>query len=150
MRHLKNSSSLSSPNRRFSRNVVLYLPALSVACLLGTYLDLIFVGKQWYAFPIRPFPDLFSINIAFTLLILPICTWLFLFIIGKMPAWSRPVFILLLAIFAAIIEKLSMLWGFFSHTEQWSPIYSLIGYFLFLFLIWKVFNWGKRRNGSPL
>ncbi|MCG7334672.1 hypothetical protein MHZ95_05165 [Sporosarcina sp. ACRSM] len=148
MKHLKSSNLRQSPKRRFSRNVLLYLPALVVACLLGTYLDLIFVGINMYSFPVRPFPDIFSINIAFTLLILPFYTWLFLFIIDNMPKWGRLVFIFLLAIFAAIIEKLAVQWGFFSHTDQWNSSYSLVGYFLFLILMWKIFNWSKGRIGN--
>lgn len=143
MKHLKSSNSQQSPKRRFSRNVLLYLPALVVACLLGTYLDLIFVGKSMYSFPVRPFPDVFSINIAFTLLILPFCTWLYLFIIGKIPAWSRPVFILLLSILASAMEKISVQWGFFNHTDQWKHGYTFVGYFVFLVLIRKIFKWGK-------
>ena len=94
----KNSSSLQSPKHRFSRKVILYLPALLVASLVGTYLDLFLVGRRLYTFPMRPLPDVFSINIAFTLFILPVLTWIFLLIIEKMPVWGRPIFILLLSI----------------------------------------------------
>jgi hypothetical protein len=63
-----------------------------------------------------------------------------------MPIWGRPIFIFLLAILAAIIEKLAVQWGFLSHTDQWDSSYSLVGYFLFLILIWKIFNWCKERE----
>ncbi len=143
MRHLKNSNSLQSPKRRFSRNVSIYLPAIVVASLLGTYLDLVFVGIDMYEFPIRPFPDVFSINIAFTLLILPFFTWLFLFIAAKMSKWGRLVFILLLSILASAMEKMAVRWGFFYHTDQWDHSYSFVGYFIFLVLIGKIFKWRK-------
>lgn len=150
MKHLKSSSLQQSPKRRFLRNASLYIPVLLVASLLGTYLDLFFVGNNMYAFPVRPFPAVFSINIAFTLLILPFFTWFFLFIIEKLSMWGRPVFILLLSILAPIMEKFAVHWGFFSHSDHWNPVYSLVGYFLFLILIWKFFNWSKARNGNSL
>ena len=146
MIHLKTSKSPLSPKRGFLRNAVLYLPAILIASLVGTYLDLIFVGKSLYAFPIRPFPDVFSINIAFTLLILPFSTWIFLLIVAKMPRWSRFVFILLLSILASVMEKMSVQWGFFHHTAHWNHSYSFVGYLIFLVLIWKIFKWGKRPN----
>lgn len=143
MKHLKNSNLPQSPKRRFSRKVISYLPVLLVASLIGTYLDFIFVGKDLYTFPKRPFPDVLSINIAFTLFLLPFSTWIFLLIIEKMPVWSRLIFILLLSILASIMEKFAEQWGFFSPSNQWNPIYSLIGYFLFLLLMWGFFSWSN-------
>ena len=35
------------PKRRFSRNAFLYFPSILFASLLGTYLDLYFVGKTF-------------------------------------------------------------------------------------------------------
>lgn len=51
--------------------------------LLGTYLDLYFVGKGLYEFPTRPLSPIFSINIAFTLIALPLFTMVFLLICSK-------------------------------------------------------------------
>lgn len=143
MKRLKTLSSRQSPKRQFSRNAFLYFPAILFATLLGTYLDLLFVGKKLYEFPIRPFSEIFSINIAFTLIILPILTGVFLYLCDKMPKWNRLVFILFLSVIVPIIEKMSVKWGFFYPKDQWNHIYSFIGYFLFLVLIWKIFEWGK-------
>ena len=143
MKHLKNSSSPRLPKRQFSRNAFLYLPSILFASLLGTYLDLYFVGKQFYEFPVRPFPDVFSINIAFTLIILPLLIWLFLYLADKMSKWSRLVFTLFLSALVPFIEKKSVQLGFFHHGDQWNHLYSFIGYFLFLVLIWKIFKWVK-------
>ncbi len=146
MKHLKGSNSPLLPKRRFLRNAFLYLPSILFASLLGTYLDLYFVGKQVYEFPIRPFPEVFSINIAFTLIILPLSMWIFLFLVDKMLIWSRLVFILILSIFAPTMEILAVRLGFFRHGDQWNHVYSFFGYFMFLLLIWMIFKRGKRER----
>ncbi len=143
MKHLKGSNSQLLPKRRFLRNAFLYFPPILYASLLGTYLDLYFVGKHVYEFPIRPFPEVFSINIAFTLFILPLTIWAFLFLVDKMLIWSRLVFILILSIFAPTMEILAVRLGFFRHGDQWSHVFSFFGYFMFLLLIWMIFKWGK-------
>lgn len=148
MKHLRDSSSPRLPKRQSSRNAFLYLPSILFASLLGTYLDLYFVGKQFYAFPVRPFPDVFSINIAFTLVILPIGIGLFLYMADNMSNWSRLVFTLILSALVPFIEKKSVQLGFFHHGDQWHPLYSFIGYFLFLVLIWKIFKWVKLGVGK--
>ena len=114
-----------------------------MASLLGTYLDLYFVGKQLYEFPVRPFPDVFPINIVFTLIILPMLIGLYLYLVDKMSKWSRLIFTFFLSALVPFIEKKSMQLGLFYHENQWNHIYSFIGYFLFLLLIWKIFEWVK-------
>ena len=131
------------PKRLSSRNGFLYLPSILVASLLGTYLDLYFVGRNFYVFPVRPFPDVFSINIAFTLIILPLLIWLYLYLVDKMSKWSSFIFTLFLSALVPFIEKWSVQLGFFHNGNQWNHIYSFIGYFLFLLLIWKIFEWVK-------
>ena len=145
MKLSKNSNSRLLPKRQSSHNAFLYLPSILVASLLGTYLDLYFVGKHFYEFPVRPFPDVFSINIAFTLIILPILIWLYLFLVDKMSKWSRLIFTFFLSALVPFIEKKSMEFGFFYHENQWNHIYSFIGYFLFLVLIRKIFEWVKSK-----
>jgi hypothetical protein len=144
VKHLKNSSSQRLPKQQSTRNAFLFLPSILFASLLGTYLDLYFVGKHLYEFPNRPFPEVFSINIAFTLVILPLGIWLFLYLVDEMSKWGRLVFTLFLSAVVPFIEKKSMQLGFFHHDDQWNQIYSFIGYFLFLFLIWKIFKWSKK------
>ncbi|MEK4403692.1 CBO0543 family protein [Sporosarcina sp. FSL K6-6792] len=143
VKHLKGLNSPLSRKRLSSRNAFLYLPSILVASLLGTYLDLYFVGKQLYQFPVRPFPDVFSINIVFTLIILPMLIGLYLYLVDKMSKWSRLIFTFFLSALVPFIEKKSMQLGFFYHENQWNHIYSFIGYFLFLLLIWKIFEWVK-------
>ena len=50
---------------------------------MGTYLDLYFTGKGLYSFPIRPLSSIFSINIAFTLVGLPLLTSIYLYFSNK-------------------------------------------------------------------
>jgi len=126
----------------------LYLPSILVASLLGTYLDLYFVGKHFYEFPLRPLPDVFSINIAFTLIILPLLIWLYLFLVDKMSKWSRIIFTLFLSALVPFIEEKAMQLGFFHHEDHWDHNYSFFGYFLFLILIWKIFEWVKSEVGN--
>ncbi|WP_281177274.1 CBO0543 family protein [Peribacillus loiseleuriae] len=61
-----------------------FLPSILLASLLGTYLDLYFIGKGFYSFPIRPMSTVFSINIAFTLIGLPLLIGVFLYACNKM------------------------------------------------------------------
>lgn len=148
VKHLKNSSSPQLPKKQSTRNTFLYLPSILFASLLGTYLDLYFVGKNLYEFPIRPFSEVFSINIVFTLVILPLGIWLFLYLADKMSRWSRFVFTLFLSALVPFIEKMSVQLGFFHHGPQWNQFYSFIGYFMFLLLIWKLFKWIKSEVGN--
>lgn len=139
-----NASNLPpSLKRRFSRKVSLYLPSLLCASLFGTYLDLYFVGKQLYSFPIRPFSEIFSVNILFTLLILPFLTGLYLYLGTNMSSGGRFLFTILLSGFVPFVEHSSVQWGFFQPGDQWNHSYSLIGYFLFLMLMGKIFKWTK-------
>ena len=143
MKPWKSLNSPRLPKRLSLRNAFLYLPSILVASLLGTYLDLYFVGKHFYEFPLRPFPDVFSINIAFTLIILPLLIWIYLYMVDKMSKWSRAIFTLFLSALVPFIEKKSMQLGFIHHEGQWNHNFSFIGYFLFLILIWKIFKWVK-------
>jgi len=145
VKHLRSSNSRLLRKRLSSRNAILYLPSILVSSLLGTYLDLYFVGKHFYEFPLRPLPDVFSINIAFTLFILPILICLYLYLVDKMSKRSRLIFTILLSALVPFIEKKATQLGFFHHSDHWKHIYSFIGYLLFLLLIWKIFEWGKSK-----
>jgi hypothetical protein len=116
------------------------------ASLLGTYLDLYFVGKKLYGFPVRPFPEIFSINIAFTLIGLPVITGIFLSFAKRMERWKRWGLIVAVSAVAPVGEKLSEQWGFFVHTEEWKHAYSFFGYFLFLAMIWIFYKWTISRR----
>lgn len=146
MKHSKISSAPRLRKRQFLRNAVFYLPSILFASLLGTYLDLYFVEKHFYEFPIRPFPDIFSINIAFTLIILPLLTCIFLYLADKMSRRKRLFFTLFLSGLVPFIEIKSVELGFFYQGDQWNPLYSVFGYFFFLIVMWKLFIWCKVRN----
>ncbi|WP_202171306.1 CBO0543 family protein [Bacillus sp. USDA818B3_A] len=121
------------------------LGSMILAALLGTYLDLYFVGKELYHFPVRPFPEIFTINIAFTLIGLPLLTLMVLRCISKLTNWGKAGVILLVSLLMAIIERLFVLLGFFSHSEEWNHLYPFFCYGLFfvvvvLFQEWMIRN----------
>nr|WP_283247409.1 CBO0543 family protein [Lederbergia citrea] len=141
------------PRKRFLVSKLSYITTILFASLFGTYLDLYLVGKNIYEFPIRPFPTIFSINIAFTMAGLPFLTWMFLFVMNRINRWKRLVLIFTLSIICPAIEKMSEHFGLFFHSEKWSHSYSFFGYFLFLIIVWSVFKWcnrGKQGAFPPL
>ncbi|KKB34761.1 CBO0543 family protein [Bacillus thermotolerans] len=112
-----------------------------LSSLLGTYLDLLFTGKSMYAFPARPFASIFSVNLLFTLVVLPAATGLFLMLIQRWSWLKRAVFILLLGLGAAVMEKQAEAVGLFVHSEEWSHLYTVAGYSLFLFAMAAFHDW---------
>ncbi|MFD2445566.1 CBO0543 family protein [Bacillus sp. CGMCC 1.16607] len=114
---------------------------LLLASLIGTYLDLYFVGKGYYSFPYRLFPTIFSINIAFTLVILPIFTYLLILFVKKMDGLKGLGVLILVSLIIACMEKFSEEVGFFIHHEQWKHLYSFFGYFLYLVVMWGFYRW---------
>jgi hypothetical protein len=108
---------------------------------MGTYLDLYFVGKQWYRFPIRPYPSIFTINILFTLIGLPILTTFFLYFMEKIKTWKKAVFIIISSLVMMLGEIQSESIGWFAHHHHWEHIYSFLGYLLFMTIVWKFYRW---------
>lgn len=102
---------------------------------MGTYLDLYFVGKGLYQFPIRLLPGIFSINIAITLVVLPGALIVFLYCLSLVTIWGKVGIILFASLLAPILEKLAEEFGLFVHSDQWKHIYSFFGYLIFLLLI---------------
>jgi hypothetical protein len=120
-----------------------YGPVLMLAVLLGTSLDLYFVGKNMYMFPIRPFPELLSFNIAFTFLGLPVLVLVYLNMMNKVTKWGKVGILLFLSLLMPIFERFSELFGLFAHSSEWKHIYSFFGYlvfFLFIFLFYRLTN----------
>jgi hypothetical protein len=117
-----------------------------LASLLGTYLDLYFVGKELYQFPHRLFPEIFSINIVFTLIGLPILTMVFLYCLTQVNFWWRAGIILFVSLWMPILEKLAEQLGVFLHSDKWMHLYSFLGYLLFLTIISRVYFWLKQSN----
>ncbi|HDR4723280.1 hypothetical protein J0835_18150 [Bacillus cereus group sp. Sample62] len=118
--------------------------ALTVTTLLssiiGTCLDAFFVAKQMYSFPVRPFSSIFSVNIGFTLFVLPILTMIFIQISKTLSTVSRILFIVSIGICASIFEQITEKLGLFMHSVDWNHTYSLFGYMIFFSFIWKVYH----------
>ncbi|MBM7587144.1 FlaA1/EpsC-like NDP-sugar epimerase [Bacillus pakistanensis] len=113
--------------------------------LVGTYLDLIFVGKGMYHFPVRLFPEIFPINILFTLLILPLFTVFFLFVAKRIQPVSRFIMILMISFIIVLIEQITEQFGWFIHHKEWKHSYSFWGYMFFLFGVWKIYFFLSRK-----
>ncbi|WP_017755135.1 CBO0543 family protein [Calidifontibacillus oryziterrae] len=113
---------------------------LLVGTLFGTYVDLYFVGKGLYSFPVRPMPTIFSINILFTLVILPLFSAFFLLICNKINGIRKMTFFILVSLCISFCEKLAAGIGFFVPSPLWNHSYSFIGYFLYLLLIYYVYK----------
>ncbi|PEJ68781.1 hypothetical protein CN685_17360 [Bacillus wiedmannii] len=118
--------------------------ALAVTILLssiiGTCLDAFFVANQIYSFPVRPFSSIFSVNIGFTLFVIPILTAVFIQISKTLSTISRILLIISIGIFASIFEQVAERFGFFIHSLDWNHTYSLFGYMIFFSFIWKVYH----------
>ncbi|UNP74954.1 hypothetical protein MN033_16935 [Bacillus nitratireducens] len=114
---------------------------LFLSSIIGTCLDAFFINKQIYSFPVRPFSSTFSVNIAFTLLVLPILTASFIQTSKKLSTISRTLFIISIGVCASIFEQVAERLGLFVHSTDWQHSYSLFGYIIFFSLIWKFYNW---------
>jgi len=146
VKHLNGSSLQPLPKRRLPFRNKNYLACMLLASLLGTYLDLYFVGKQLYRFPMRPLPELFSINIAFTLMGLPILVMIFLSCISRVNKWGRTGIILFVSLLMPIFEKFSEELGWFVHSDGWEHLYTFFGYLLFLTIIYLFYEWLEKRT----
>ncbi|WP_233269463.1 CBO0543 family protein [Alteribacillus sp. YIM 98480] len=143
----KKSRQLSSQKKQSflngSNNVYAYIITALFASLVGTYLDLLFVGIGVYHFPIRLFPEIFTINIGFTLLLLPLFTVFFLLAARRVSSLVRGVVIILISVVVCLIEQLSERLGWFIHGTDWNHAYSFFGYMLFLFIVWKLYRFSQ-------
>ncbi|WJE24599.1 CBO0543 family protein [Bacillus cereus] len=129
-------SSFEKKNDSLALIVTIFLSAI-----IGTCLDAFCVHTQIYSFPVRPFSSIFSVNIGFTLFVLPILTAVFIQISKTLSAVSRTLFIISIGICASIFEQVAERIGLFVHNEHWHHTYSLFGYMIFLAFIWKVYRW---------
>ncbi|RTR28838.1 hypothetical protein EKG37_16490 [Robertmurraya yapensis] len=120
------------------------LPVVLLASLIGTYLDLFFVGKELYSFPYRPFPTIFSVNIAFTLIVLPLGVLLYLYICDKLTERNTFLFIVLIGLLASVLERVAEDLGLFIHSTSWKHFYSFFGYSAFLWLVYSLYQWMKK------
>ncbi|MBR9662530.1 hypothetical protein CWB35_19325 [Bacillus cereus] len=132
-------SSSEKKNEFLALVVTIFLSAI-----IGTCLDAFFVYKQIYSFPARPFSSTFSVNIAFTLFVLPILTVIFIHISKKLSKVSRILFIISIGICASLFEQIAESLGLFIHSTNWNHTYSLFGYMIFHSFIWNIYNWIKK------
>ena len=132
-------SSSEKKNEFLALVVTIFLSAI-----IGTGLDAFFVHKQIYSFPARPFSSTFSVNIAFTLFVLPILTVIFIHISKKLSKVSRILFIISIGICASLFEQIAESLGLFIHSTNWNHTYSLFGYMIFHSFIWNIYNWIKK------
>lgn len=112
-----------------------------LASLLGTYLDLYYVGKKLYYFPIRPLPSIFTINIGFTLLVLPITMLVLLKIMQRYRNWLKILFVIFISLGMAVMEKAAEDLGLFVHADDWNHLNTFVGYSLFIGLIYAFHGW---------
>lgn len=118
-----------------------YILSMILASWLGTYLEIILTGKQYYTFIERPFPDIFSIDIRFTLIGIPLLTLVVLSILNTMNLIQKSLFLMVLSTTLALMEMLIENIGWITFSEQWRNIYSFFGYFIFYVIIWLFFQW---------
>ncbi|WP_338048425.1 CBO0543 family protein [Peribacillus alkalitolerans] len=117
-----------------------------LSSLIGSYLDLLFIGSQLYSFPNRPLPSVFSINILFTLVGLPTLMRGILMLMQNWSNWKRRIFIIIISLGMAALEKKAEEFGFFVHSKQWNHLYTIIGYFLFLQVVSRFHLWINKND----
>jgi hypothetical protein len=91
--------------------------------------------------------DTFSINIAFTLGVLPVLVFIFLEVMNQVNRRGKVGLILFISLLMPIFEKFAEVMGWFEHTANWKHHYTFIGYLLFLTLIYLFYTWMKKRKG---
>lgn len=133
---LKDLISLPLRKKPFLLEMNRLIPPLLFASMLGTYLDLYFVGVGMYSFPKRFLPEIFSINVVFVLVGLPMLVTTFLIIMKNINIWKKAGFILIISLLMACAEKFSEELGFFQHHESWKHWYSFFGYITFLICVY--------------
>ncbi|WP_254610117.1 MULTISPECIES: CBO0543 family protein [unclassified Bacillus (in: firmicutes)] len=140
LQSLRKKIFFSEKKNKQKSNHLAFIITIIFSCFVGTYLDYLFVSKQMYAFPVRPFPNIFTVNIAFTLFVLPAFTAFFLHIAKSLSTFSRILFIILIGICASISEQFAESLGLFNHSENWYHSYSLFGYIIFMLFMWKIYR----------
>ncbi|MFD1168184.1 CBO0543 family protein [Oceanobacillus caeni] len=144
VKHWRQSNSQSSRKRpyyRRSQRIKSYVSTIILASLIGTYLDLLLVGAGLYSFPSRPFSEIFTINILFTLCILPLFSLIIIFVLKRLHKLLRYLFLFICSLVAYIAEQTAERLGLFIHSMDWKHEFSLVGYFLFLIVIWMFYKW---------
>ena len=133
--------------RRFTFWNKKYIVPMVLATLLGTFLDIFLVCKQLYGFPIRPLPEIFSINVFYSFIGLPILVFIFLRTISQVNKWGRVGIILFVSLLMAIVEKLAEVLGLVVHSARWEHLYTFLGYMFFLTVISFSHDWFDKGKG---
>lgn len=144
VKRLRESSLLSLRKKHYYRrnqSTKAYLSTIMFASLVGTYLDLLLVGAGRYSFPSRPFSEIFTINILFTLFILPVFSFLIILVLKRLHPISRYLLLFICSLFVYIAEQIAEQFGLFIHSTYWKHEFSLFGYLLFFIVIWKFYSW---------
>jgi len=92
-------------------------------------------------------PTIFSINIAFLLVVLPVLVFVFLRVMDQVNKWGKVGLIVFISLLMPIFERLSEVLGWFEHAENWEHVYSFFGYLLFLTFIYSFYYWISKRKG---
>jgi hypothetical protein len=94
-------------------------------------------------------PSIFPINVAFTLIGLPVLISVFLYLCAKLRPWKRAGLMLILSLLMSVFEKQAEEYGFFVHTESWKHIYTFFGYMLFYTLVYRFYAWTNKEWEIP-
>ncbi|MCM3118016.1 hypothetical protein M3610_22545 [Neobacillus sp. MER 74] len=147
VKHLNDSNSQPSRKKPFRFWTNPSVVTVFLATLLATYLDLYLVGKGIYKFPMRPISNVFSINIGFTLVVIPVFIFVFLRVMDRLNKWGKAGVILFISLFMPIFERFAELLGWFEHAENWKHLNSFFGYLLFLAFIYSFYTWMAKQKG---
>ncbi|WP_314728240.1 CBO0543 family protein [Bacillus sp. Marseille-Q3570] len=147
--HLKNSLLRHLPRKRSSsekgKKRIPYVVAVLASVLICTYMELFFSGLGFYTFLQRPFPHIFTIDIRFTLIGIPVFTMAAIYALTIISKKSlRLFFILIISFIAMLAEIISEHLGLLAHSLSWSHAYSFFGYMVFTLVLWGLYRWIER------
>ncbi|WP_407058303.1 CBO0543 family protein [Tigheibacillus jepli] len=137
----KSQSLPKEHSHRKKQHIKAYFSTIIFASLIGTYLDLIMVGAGLHSFPSRIFPQIFTINILFSLCMLPLMTFGVIFMLKRLYPLPRFLFLLTCSLAVFMAEQLGEQFGLLAHSIYWRHAYSAVGYFVFFVMIWKFYRW---------
>ncbi|RFU65205.1 hypothetical protein D0466_04685 [Peribacillus glennii] len=118
------------------------------ASWLATYLELILTGTQLYTFQARPLTNIFSIDIRFTLIGIPVMTLFCVTALSWMNLLQRTLFLILIGLAMMLFEKISGRLGWIGYSDQWQHMYSFLGYPAFILVVFFFFTWCESARGN--
>lgn len=117
-----------------------------LASWVATYLELYLTGKGYYTLTYQPFSDIFTINILFTLLAIPLLTAIIIRITDEMELGQKVLLLTVISATLTLSEKILGQTKWISFSDQWQHGYSLVGYFLFFFGMTAFFGWLEKED----